>query len=49
MATPKIELIHCKDFEAIAVRAVMWDVVKMSNKQCAGCKQTRLPYAPDVV
>lgn len=40
---------HCKDFEAVAVQAVMWDAVKMSNKQREGGKQTGLPYAPDVI
>lgn len=46
MATLKIESIHCKDFEAVAVQPVTWDAV---NKQRARCKQTGLPYAPNVV
>lgn len=38
-----------KIFEAVAVQAVMWDAVQMSNMLCAGCKQTGLPYASDLV
>lgn len=45
LATPKKKgSVHCRDLDVVPVQAVIWVAIKMDNKQCAGCKQTSLPY-----